>query len=138
LDFRYWLRQLHWAGSSWTNIGHPVKTGEKIMKKLASIAIIVLMGLPALAAKQKNTGIIKDLQPTNFAPAKKKHQQYDFSIDTVVNSYQCRTSQDHSTNATNFPVGSSVDFIIDGHDAEIKTPTRKSAKCRITRVQALP
>lgn len=108
------------------------------MRKFASIAIIVLMGLPAMAAKRTDTGIIRDVQPTNFAPAKKKHQQYDFSIDTVVNSYQCRTSQDHSVNATDFPVGSSVDFIVNGKDAEIKTPTRKSAKCRITRVQALP
>jgi len=108
------------------------------MNKYASVAIIILMTLPAMAAKHKDTGIIRDLQATNFAPAKKKHQQYDFSIDTANNSYQCRTSQDHSVNATNFPVGSSVDFIVDGKNAEIKTPTRKSAKCQITRVQALP
>jgi len=108
------------------------------MKKLASIAIIVLIGLPAMAAKSKDTGVIRDVQATNFAPAKKKHQQYDFSIDTVVNSYQCRTSADHSLNATDFPVGTSVDFIINGSNAEIKTPNKKSTKCRITRVAALP
>lgn len=108
------------------------------MRKLASIAIIVLMGLPAFAAKQKDTGVITDLQPTSFAPAKKKHQQYDFSIQTAVNKYLCRTSADHSTNATDFPVGTSVDFIINGKDAEIKTPYRKNAKCQVSRVDPLP
>lgn len=106
------------------------------MKKIALIAIITLMGLPVFAAKKvKDTAVIRDVQAT--APGK-KHQQYDFTLDTVVNTYQCRTSGDKDVNATNFPVGSSVDFVINGKDAEIRTPTRKSAKCRITRVAPLP
>lgn len=109
------------------------------MKKIAALATIALLGLPAFAAnKITDTAVIRDVQATNFAPAKKKHQQYDFTLDTVNNSYQCRTAADHSLNATDFPVGTSVNLTVKGKDAEIKTPNKKSAKCRITRVAPLP
>lgn len=97
---------------------------------------MALVASPALAAKSTVQGTIKNLQATNFSPAKKKHQQYDFSIQTANGNYQCRTSQDHSTNATDFAVGSAITFVLDGKKGQVKTSNGKSAKCTITRVES--
>jgi hypothetical protein len=100
--------------------------------------MIALLGTTALAAKLTEQGTIQDLQPTNFAVAKKQHQQYDFSILTSGRSYGCRTPQNKAFNATDFVVGSSVTFIANGKNGEVKTPQGKSAKCVITRVADNP
>jgi hypothetical protein len=111
--------------------------GDIKMKKLLWFALIVLMGAPVWAAKTAAPGTIRDLQATNFAPGKKKHQQYDFSIQTASGNYQCRTSEKKSTNATNFPIGSAITFVSSGQKGEVKTATGKSAKCTITQVKPL-
>jgi hypothetical protein len=102
------------------------------------IALSMLLGTAAFASKRTDTATLSDVQATNFAPAKKKHQQYDFSIQTAGRSYACRTSADKSTNATDFIVGSSVTFISNGKNGEIETANGKKAKCTITRVQDMP
>ena len=92
----------------------------------------------ALAAKRTEQGTIQDLQPTNFAVAKKMHQQYDFSIVTAARSYGCRTPENKKVNATDFVVGSAVTFESNGRNGEIKTAQGKSTKCLITRVADNP
>jgi len=104
------------------------------MKRFGYIALIALVGTSAFAAKITEQGTIQDLQPTNFAVAKKQHQQYDFSIVTSGRSYGCRTPENKTLNATDFVVGSSVTFISNGKNGEVKTPKGKSTKCLITRV----
>jgi hypothetical protein len=111
---------------------------EKAMKRLGYIALIALVAASAFAAKVTEQGTIQDLQPTNFAVAKKQHQQYDFSIVTSSRSYGCRTAENKTLNATDFVVGSTVTFISNGKNGEVKTPQGKSAKCLITRVADTP
>jgi len=108
------------------------------MKRFGYIALIALVGTAAFAEKRTEPGTIQDFQPTNFAVAKKEHQQYDFSIVTSGRSYGCRTPENKKINATDFVVGSAVTFISNGRNGEVKTPQGKSAKCLITRVADTP
>lgn len=97
-----------------------------------------MLATSALAEKRVEPGTIQDLQPTNFAVAKKQHQQFDFSIVTAAHSYSCRTPENKKVNASDFVVGSPVTFIANGRNGEVKTPRGKSAKCLITRVADVP
>ena len=108
------------------------------MKKFRYIALIALLGTSALAEKRTEPGTIQDLQPTNYAVAKKQHQQFDFSITTASHSYGCRTPENKKINATDFVVGSAVTFVSDGKNGEVKTTQGKTAKCLITRVEDAP
>ncbi len=97
------------------------------------------IALPAaLAEKVAEQATLRDVQPTNFAVAKKKHQQYDFTVVTASRSYSCRTPDNKKINATDFPVGSTITFTSSGRNGEVVTPSDKKAKCMITRVEALP
>ena len=109
------------------------------MKRTGFFALMAVLALPAAFA-EKNTepATLKDLQPTNFAVAKKKHQQYDFTVLTASRSYSCRTPEDKKINATDFLVGSSVTFTSSGRNGEVITRHDKKVKCMITRVEAMP
>src|ERR1700683_1825630 len=104
------------------------------MKTFVYIALIAVLGTSAFAATLTEPGTIQDLQPTNYAVAKKQHQQFDFSITTSSHSYGCRTPENKKLDATQFVVGASVTFIANGRNGEVKTAQGKSAKCLITRV----
>jgi hypothetical protein len=108
------------------------------MKKYAYFALIAMLGTAAFAEKRVEPGTIQDLQPTNYAVAKKQHQQYDFSITTASHSYSCRTPENKKLDATQFIVGSSVNFTANGRNGEVKTEKGKTAKCLITRVADTP
>ena len=113
------------------------------MRKLTVVALLAgAMAIPALAG-QKVTGdtILKDLQPAGVADkhAKKSKQQvFDLTFDATGNEYICRTNADKSVNVTNFVVGSSVSYEIDGKKAKIKTPNDKKVSCTIVRVAVIP
>jgi hypothetical protein len=104
------------------------------MSKFLYVALIAVLGTSALAEKRVEPGTIQDLQPTNYAVAKKEHQQFDFSITTANHSYACRTPENKKLDATQFVVGSSVTFTANGRNGEVKTSEGKTAKCLITRV----
>ena len=109
------------------------------MKQIAAFALILIsLGPAAFAEKFAEQATIRDVQPTNFGAARKKHQQYDFSILTAGRNYQCRTSEDKSFNATDFVVGSTVTFVSNGKKGEVKAANGKNAKCTITRVENAP
>ncbi len=97
-----------------------------------------MLATTAFAEKHVEPATIQDLQPTNYAVARKKHQQFDFSIATAAHSYSCRTEENKKLNATEFVVGSPVSFIVNGRNGEVKTTAGKSAKCLITRVADNP
>jgi len=106
------------------------------MKKTGWFVLMaVLVGPVAWAEKATDQATLKDLQPTNFQVAKKMHQQYDFTILTTARSYSCRTPANKNFNATNFVVGSTVTFVSDSKNGEVKTAEGKKAKCLITRVE---
>jgi hypothetical protein len=113
------------------------------MRKLTVVALLAgAMATPALAG-QKVTGdtILKDLQPAGVADkhAKhSKHQVFDLTFDTTGNEYICRTNADKSVNVTNFVVGSSVNYEMDGKKVKITTPNDKKVACTIVRVAVIP
>jgi len=104
------------------------------MKKYAYFALIAMLATAAFAEKRVEPGTIQDLQPTNYAVARKKHQQFDFSIATATHTYGCRTQENKKLDATQFVVGSSVTFTANGRNGEVRSSTGKTAKCLITRV----
>jgi len=108
------------------------------MRKFAYIALIAMLGTSAFAGKLTEPGTIQDLQPTNYAVAKKQHQQFDFSIITASHSYGCRTPENKKLDATQFVVGSAVTFTANGRNGEVRTSKGKTAKCLITRVADNP
>jgi hypothetical protein len=109
------------------------------MLKLTTIVLLsAAMAVPALAG-QKLAGdtILKDLQPAGVADKHQKHskhQVFDLTFDAVGNEYICRTNADKSVNVTNFVVGSSVSYEIDGTKVKIKTPQDKKVECKVVRV----
>jgi hypothetical protein len=115
-----------------------IALSNKAATRVLCIALSMFAGATAYASKRTDPATLSDVQATNFGPAKKKHQQYDFSVLAAGRSYSCRTSEDKSTNATDFVVGSSITFISNGKNGEIETPNGKKAKCTITRVQDMP
>jgi hypothetical protein len=113
------------------------------MRKLTVVALLAAaMATPALAG-QKYTGdtILKDLQPAGVADkhAKhSKHQVFDLTFDATGNEYICRTNADKSVNVTDFVVGSSANYEIDGKKVKITTPNNKKVACTIVRVAVIP
>jgi hypothetical protein len=105
---------------------------------LLALFFLMTVGPVAHASKQTEQATLQDVQPTNYAVEKKKHQQYDFTVFTAGKSYSCRTPDNKTINATDFVVGSTITFISNGKNGEIKTQQGKSAKCLITRVADAP
>jgi hypothetical protein len=95
-----------------------------------------LLCTPGFAASLIQTGNLKDLQTVGSTTKKEKHQQYDLVVDTSTNEYVCRTKLGSSFNPTQFVVGSSIQFKVDGQKGEATTPQGKKTKCAIVRVAA--
>ena len=113
------------------------------MRKLTVVALIAgAVAIPALAGeKLAGDAILKDLQPAGVADKhqkKSKHQVFDLTFDATGNEYICRTSADKSVNVTNFVVGSSVNYEIDGTKVKIRTQNDKKVECTIVRVAVVP
>jgi hypothetical protein len=94
----------------------------------------VLVSTAALADSMVQTATLKDLQTVGSTNKKQKHQQYDLVLDTPANEYVCRTKLGSSLKATDFVVGSSLEFKLNGQNGEATTVAGKRAKCGIVRV----
>jgi hypothetical protein len=104
----------------------------------ATLALIVLFAaLPAFAAKIKGNTTLKDSQTSGVKDKEHKHQAYDLSFDAEGKSYTCRTDSGKSMNATDFVVGTSMKYEIDGDKAKIESPEGKKVECKIVRVEAI-
>jgi hypothetical protein len=109
-----------------------------MMRKFHAVAFLALLiTMPALADKKGDT-TLKDSQPTGTKDKEHKHQAYDLSFNAVGKAYTCRTDPSKSMNATDFVVGSSVKYEIDGKNVKIKTPEGKEVECKIVRVEVAP
>ena len=97
-----------------------------------------LLSTVALADSLVQTATLKDLQTVGSTNKKQKHQQYDLVIDTSTNEYICRTKLGSSLKATQFVVGSSLQFKLNGQNGEATTSDGKKTKCGIVRVSAAP
>ena len=94
--------------------------------------------LSASAAKLNGAAALKDLQPFGTTDKEHKHQAYDLSFDAEGHSYTCRTDPKKSIDATEFVVGSQINYEIDKNKAKIKTPQNKKLECKIVRVEKSP
>ena len=92
----------------------------------------------AMADSLVQTATLKDLQTVGTTSKKQKHQQYDLVIDTSTNEYICRTKLGSSLKPTQFVVGSTLQFKLNGQNGEATTSDGKKTKCGIVRVAATP
>jgi hypothetical protein len=100
--------------------------------------VTALLSAAALAASLTQTGTLKDLQTVGSTSKKQKHQQYDFVVDTPANEYVCRTKLGSSIKPTQFVVGSTLEFKVDGQKGEVKNSAGNHVGCGIVKVVAPP
>ncbi len=91
-------------------------------------------------AAQKETGTTKlvNVDPAGTTDKKHKHQQYDFTFDAQLHEYTCRSKEGDKINATDFVVGSNVDYQVKGNKGKVKGSTGKEVSCTIVRMADLP
>jgi undecaprenyl-diphosphatase len=95
-----------------------------------------VLSTAALAASLVQTGTLKDLQTVGSTTKKQKHQQYDLVVDTSTNEYVCRTKLGSSVKPTQFVVGSTLEFKVNGQNGEATNTSGNKVKCAIVRVAA--
>jgi hypothetical protein len=107
-------------------------------KFLALIAMVLMVSGSVLAAKKESGSTsLTNVQPAGTTDKKHKKQQYDLTFTTPTNDYTCRTNEGDKVNATDWVVGSSINYKINGNKGEIKnTQSNKSVKCLVVRVAA--
>jgi hypothetical protein len=111
------------------------------MRKSYTIALLVITFAVTAAAGSKieGTTTLKDFQPAGTTDKKThKHQQYDLSFAAEGKQYTCRTNEKESLKATDFVVGSGVQFEISGTKGKVKSASGKKAECTVVRVAELP
>jgi NOL1/NOP2/fmu family ribosome biogenesis protein len=108
-------------------------------KTLALIVIFLcLSGMATAAKKEQGSTTLKDIQPAGTTDKKHKKQQYDLSFASSTNDYTCRTNEKDKMNATDWVVGSTINYKVSGNKGEVKnTASGKNVKCMIVRVAAL-
>jgi hypothetical protein len=108
-------------------------------KILTLLGIVLLMAVLAVAAnKESGNTTLKDVQPAGTTDKKHKKQQFDLSFATSKNEYTCRTNENQKVQATDFVVGTTVSYKIDGNKGQVKsTSSGKNVKCTLVRVAAI-
>jgi hypothetical protein len=111
------------------------------MRKLNAVLFLVLMCAITATAGKKDSGTttLKDLQPAGTPgnqgkKNKKTKQQFDLSFESGGKHYTCRTDEKTSVNATDFVVGSSLNYRTDGDKGKLKG-SGKEIKCTVVRVE---
>jgi hypothetical protein len=108
----------------------------KLRKTSGLCLACAILSTAAMGANLVQTGTLKDLQTVGTTSKKQKHQQYDLVVDTSTNEYVCRTKLGNSFKPTQFVVGSSLQFTVNGQNGEATTSDGKKTKCAIVRVAA--
>lgn len=106
------------------------------MRRLIALAVLTMItsGMRA-ASKESGTTTLKDVQPAGTTDKKQKHQRYDLSfVSSTGKDYTCRTGEKTSVKATDFVVGSTVNYQINGDKGKLKTTAGKQVSCTIVRV----
>ena len=90
--------------------------GGLIIRRMIPLTLLTMLGLPGMAAvKDSGTTTLKEFQPAGTTNKKQKRQQYDLSfVSTSSKEYTCRTGEKTSVKATDFVVGSSVTYQVNG------------------------
>ena len=111
------------------------------MRKGNAIAMLVVMFAITAAAGSKieGTTTLKDFQPTGTVEKKThKNQQYDLSFALLGKLYTCRSAEKESLKATDFVVGSDLQYQINGDKGKVKNGSGKQVECTVMRVAELP
>ncbi len=108
-----------------------------MLRKLAGLAVAAAcLSSVALANSLVQTATLKDLQTVGSTTKKQKKQQYDLVLGTSTNEYVCRSKLGSTVKPTEFVVGTTVEFKLNGQNGEATTPAGKRVKCGIVRVAA--
>jgi hypothetical protein len=106
---------------------------------LVALLVITFAMTAAAGSKIEGTTTLKDFQPTGTTDKKThKNQQYDLSFAASGKQYTCRTLDKEFLKATDFVVGSSVAYEINGNRGKVRSGSGKKAECTVMRVAALP
>jgi len=106
------------------------------MRRLVALTVLTVATFIVVAAtKDSGTTTLKDVQPAGTIDKNHKHQQYDLSfVSSTGMDYTCRTSEKTSVKATDFVVGSNVNYQVDGNKGKVKSSAGKQLSCTIVRV----
>jgi hypothetical protein len=104
-------------------------------KVTLTAACILAMAASALASKIIGSTTLKDSQPVGTIDKDAKYQAYDLFFQSAGQQYTCRTNPKKPINATDFVVGSDIQYEIDENRATIRTPKGKKIDCKIVRVE---
>ena len=109
------------------------------MRKLSMLALGLCLTGTAFAA-QKETGTTKlvNVEPAGTTEKHHKHQQYDLTFDAKAHEYTCRSKEGDKINATDFVVGSNIDYQVKGNKGKVKSATGKEVSCTVVRMAQLP
>jgi hypothetical protein len=111
--------------------------GEAMFYRTTGLGVVTaLLSAAALAASLTQTATLKDLQTVGTTSKKQKHQQYDFVLDTPTNEYVCRTKLGSSVKPTQFVVGSTLEFKVNGQKGDVTNSAGNHVGCGIVKVFA--
>lgn len=107
-------------------------------KGLLLLTAAMLLSAAGYAAnKESGSTTLKNVEPAGTTDKKHKKQQYDLTFDTSKNEYTCRTNEKDKVNATDWVVGSPINYQVKGNKGDVKnTQSGKSVKCTVVRVAA--
>src|SRR5579871_1536705 len=106
------------------------------LSTIVGLAVLTLT-LSGFADKMKEDTVLKEFQPFGVKDKEHKHQAYDLTFEANGKAYTCRTDPKHSTNATDFVVGSPIHVEVDKQKVEIKTPQNKKVNCKVVRAEMI-
>ena len=110
-----------------------------MLRKLAGLCLAVAcLSSAAVADSLVQSATLRDVQTVGSTTKKQKKQQYDLVIDTSTNEYTCRSKLGETVKATEFVVGTTVEFKLSGQKGEATNPAGKHVKCGIVRVAVVP
>ncbi|HTC55472.1 MAG TPA: hypothetical protein VK706_03595 [Candidatus Sulfotelmatobacter sp.] len=111
-----------------------MRKGNAVTVFVMTVAIAAVAG-----SKIEGTTALKDFQPTGTVDKKThKNQQYDLSFAAMGKLYTCRSVEKESLKATDFVVGSDVQYQINGDKGKVKNSNGKQVECTVMRVAELP
>jgi hypothetical protein len=102
-----------------------------------TLLIITTASSASAGSKIKGVAMLKDLQPTGTADKHHKHQQFDLFFAAAGKEYTCRTPADKSLKATDFIVGSDMNYELEGNKGKLKNAGGRQVECTIVRVEDL-
>jgi hypothetical protein len=110
-----------------------------LMRKVFIFALTIAMTLPVFAAqKESGTTKLKDVQPAGTTDKNHKKQQYDFTFDSATHEYTCRSNEKDKVNATDFVVGSDIQYQVNGNKGKVKSSSGKQVGCMVVRMGQVP